>query len=126
MFYHDIDSILIRKNSLLLTGWGFRQGSNVTRLILQLDSDSEASDLEFEVEYGLRRNDVKMSYSNIREAEDSGFFLFAGFGQKRITRALLRWEFDDKEVLETPIESLDSEKRRPIDVIKHYSLLFAK
>ena len=125
MFRHNIDSILIRGNTLVLIGWGFLQGGNVTRLTLQLSADSEASYLEFEVEYGLRRDDVKMSFSNIPEAENSGFFLFAGFGQKRITHALLQWEIDEKEMLETPIEFLDSKKRKPIDVIKH-SLLSSK
>jgi glycosyltransferase involved in cell wall biosynthesis len=125
-FHHNIDSILIRRHTLLLVGWGFLEGRSVTRLILQLSRDNDASPLELQVEYGLPRDDIKMFFSEIPEARDSGFFLLAGFGQKRITRALLRWEVDEKEVLETPLEFRNSEKGKPINVIKRYSLLFWK
>src|SRR5687768_16018714 len=126
MLRYHIDSILIRRNYLLLIGWGFLQGRNVTRLTLKLNSGSEAPDLEIEVEHGRRRDDVKTLFSDVPEAENSGFVLFAGFDQKNITRALLQWELDEKEVLETTIDFWVSQKRKPVDVIKQYSLLLFK
>ena len=126
MLHYHVDSILVRRNCLLLMGWGFRRDRNVTRLTLKLGSDREASELEIEVEHGQRRDDVKTLFSDVSGAEESGFFLFAGLGQKNITHARLEWEFDGKEVLETPIDFCGGEKRTTINIIKQYLLLLVK
>lgn len=126
MLHHNIDSLLIRKDYLLLSGWGFLTSHNVTRLILQLDFDNEMPSLEIEVDYGRRRDDVKVLFADMPEAGNAGFFLLAGFNQQKITRARLRWELNENQVLETPLEIPRNEKLRPIDAIKHYVLLFSK
>jgi hypothetical protein len=116
MLRHNVDHLVMREGQLFAHGWGFYQGGEVAKLVLCIDF-SDKSSTQIDVEYGRKREDIRAIFPNVPEAVNSGFLLIAGFLQKEIVSASLRWELTDHCVVDTPLDLTLSNRKASLSVL---------
>lgn len=126
MLKSSVDHLLIRDGQLFSYGWAFWEGKKISRVALIAES-AEKGRLEIDVEYGRQRADVKAFFPEIAESENSGFLILAGIGSGRLTKAILRWELETGELVETALIASVENHTDAMDTsstAKYYSALF--